>query len=128
MALNKAVLKVTLREAFFKWLEITYFFHKLTRVEMELMAELLYHRYNIAKDISSEVYINKVLFSHESKRMMREELGWKPQVFLNTLSSLRRKNAVVGDTIKKQFIPQIPKDPKEGYKIEFEFKFKDNAG
>lgn len=128
MSVNKAVLKVTTREAFYKWLEVTYFFHKLTGVEMELLAAFLYHRYILSREISNEVYINKVLFSSETKRLIRQELGWKPQIFLNGISSLRRKGAMVGDSIKKQFIPQIPKDLKEGYKIEFEFKFKDNEG
>jgi len=126
MGENKAVLKVNLREAFKWWLEFTRPFNKLTNLEIELMALLLYHRHLISKEVSSEIYLNKILFGTEMRKQLREELGCKTQILINLLSNLRKKGIITNDSIKKGFIPKIDKDYENStFRIIFELKIND---
>lgn len=129
MAESKAVLKVSIKEAFKMWLEFTRPFNKLTNQELEFMAMLLYHRHVISKEVNSEMYINKILFGTEMRKQYREEMNVHPQILLNILSNLRKKGIIVNDTIRKPFIPKISKDPKDKiFKIIFELQIDEGDG
>ena len=129
MGENKATLKVTLREAFRWWLEFTRPFNKLTNQEIELMSVLLYHRHLISQDVNNEVYINKILFGTEMRKQLREELGYKPQILINLLANLRKKEIIINNSIKKTFIPKIDKDYKNTtFKIIFDLVILDRDG
>lgn len=120
---NRAVLKVNLREAFRKWLELTRTFNKLTNREIDFLSLLLYHRYLIAKEIKSELYLNKILFGTELRKQIREDLGIKPQVFLNVLSKLRKKGIIINNTIHKGYVPSISENT---LRITFDLKIEGN--
>jgi hypothetical protein len=129
MGENKAVLKVTLREAFKKWLEFTRSFNRLTDKEIELMALLLYHRHMISKEVNSEIYINKILFGTELKKQLRDELGCKTQILINLLANLREKGVITKESIKSVFIPKIEKDFEGStFRIVFELKISESYG
>ena len=129
MGENKAVLKVNLREAFKWWLEFTRPFNKLTNLELELVALLLYHRHMIYREFGSEIYIKKILFGTEMRKQLKEDLGCKTQILINLLSNLRKKGIITNDSIKKGFIPKIEKDYEGStFRIIFELKISDDKG
>ena len=107
MKSNRAILKLSLRDAFQKWLELTKVFSKLTTQEIAVVSEFLYQRYFLSQHIDSEELINKLLFSKDTKKVIRESLDIKPQIFLNILSNLRSKKVFSKDSINKAFIPII---------------------
>ena len=125
MVENRAILKLPIKEAFNKWLELTRSFSKLTNQEISLLGSLLYHRHLISKDVKSEMYINKLLFSTDTKRQIRESLGLKPQIFLNLLSNLRSKKVIELDSIKTGLIPKISNNT---LKVVFEIKLEEDEG
>lgn len=124
---NRAVLKVSLKEAIRKWLELTRPFNRLTNQEIDFLTVLLYHRHLIAREVKSEIYLSKILFGTELRKQLREDMGFSPQTFLNILSNLRKKGAIVNDTIKKSYIPNIPLDYEGAtYRIVFDIKISDS--
>lgn len=122
---NRALFKVSLKESFHKWLELTKTFNKLTGQEIDIVALFLYNRYMISQSISSDIYINRILFDKDTKAQIRNELDIKPQVFLNILSSLRKKRVLTTDSINKGYIPRIDKNT---LRVVFEFKIQEDEG
>lgn len=117
---NRAVINnSSLEKSFRMWLELTKHFNKLTGQEMDVLAGILYQRYLISKEISNEAYIDKILFSIDTRKVIRDRLGIKPQVFLNIYSGLRRKKVLGEQSVKKSFIPVVENDT---IKIVFELR------
>lgn len=126
MAMNVKSLNmnVHLKNLFRLWINITIVFHKLTKQEMDVLALLLYHHYNLGKEITNKKILWKMVFDYEVKAKIKKELGLKDASLQNVLSSLRKKGVIQDNQIVSTYIPNIEKGS-NSFKIVFNFNIID---
>lgn len=112
---------------FFKsWLELLKPYHRLTSKAIELASVLLEQRYMFEqRGVSDEGLLNKLVFSTENKRKIREDLNLKKEHFQYLLTLLRNAKIVINNTLNPRYIPNIKKDDKK-FCISFIFKLDDD--
>jgi len=108
---------------FFKyWVEFLRPLHKINPRDIELMAMLLYKRYQLSKVIQDEKVLNTTLMSGKIRKEIRNKLNVTSNYFQVMLKHLRDKKAIVGDTINPKLIPKLD-DTCEDYKLIVQFSF-----
>lgn len=95
------------------WLGFLTPFHRLTPRETTVLAVILNTRYELSKSISREDILDAVLFSEETKKKMREELGMTASHLQVVISKLKALNIIVNNKVNKRFIPHLRKDGKD---------------
>jgi len=124
-----ANLNVTLKNLFFKWLDITKTWHKLNNQQQQVLALLLYHHYLYKKDITNNKILWKILFDYDTKLKIKEdpifEKGLSDSALQNMLTTLRKKKIIVDGEISPLYIPELSRDSKN-FKIIFNFNIVDN--
>lgn len=120
-----ANLNVTIKELFFKWLDITKSFHKLNNQEQQVLALLLYHHYILRKDITNVKILWKIVFDYDTKLKIKEEINMNDAILQNILSKLRKKNIIKDNQINPYFIPDLDLNS-NNFKVIFNFNIKDN--
>jgi hypothetical protein len=109
------------KSKFFRyWFEFLHPFHKLPPREMDVLAAFLKHRYELSKIIRDEELLDKIVFSDDVKKKVREECNIKTQHFQVVMGKLKKAGLIQGDKINKKFIPSIEEDAKE-YRLIFHF-------
>ena len=127
MSNNKtANINITLKNLFFRWLDITKSFHKLNNQQQQVLALLLYHHYQFRKETTNNKILWKLVFDYDTKLKIREELNMNDNILQNTLTNLRKKNAIVNGEISKVFIPDLDLKA-NNFKIVFNFNIIDNG-
>lgn len=119
---NAAVINTSLENLFSQFLLFTRPLNGLTNSEIKLVSLFLYNRYKLTAVIKDEKYLDKILFGHDVREEIREEMGMKPDQFNNTISRLRKKGVIVGKSISKKYIPSIAPGSNE-YNLVFKFKY-----
>jgi len=109
------------------WLKFLKPYHKLAEREMEALSIMLYYRSELAIEISNPDLIDKLLFSPETRKQIREDLGgMKNGVFNNLLTVLRRKKVITKDNkILYSLVPTMRPDAR-GFKLIFNFEIDEN--
>lgn len=108
---------------FFKyWVEFLRPLHKINPRDVEVMAMLLYKRYQLSKVITDERVLDTTLMSSKMRKEIREELGLNPNYFQVILQHLRSKKAILGDKINPKFVPKLD-DTQGDYKLIVQFIF-----
>lgn len=120
-----ANLNVTLKNLFFRWLDITKSFHKLNNQQQQVLALLLYYHYQFKKETTNNKILWKLVFDYDTKMKIKEELDMNDNVFQNTLTNLRKKNVIVDGEISKFYIPDLDLKSKN-FKVIFNFNILDN--
>lgn len=120
-----ANLNVTLKDLFFKWLDITKSFHKLNNQQQQVLALLLYHHYLLKKETTNNKILWKLVFDYDTRMKIKEELEMSDNVFQNILTILRKKKVIVEGEISKVFIPELDLSTKN-FKVIFNFNIVDN--
>lgn len=115
---NVITLKCSKKDGtFFKyWLLFTRPFHKLTDTELGVAAALLSKRHDLSKVISDNNLIDKVLFSEETKAVIREESGLTPSHFQVIIGILKKKGFIVDRKVNPKYIPNM-KDDKNNFHL-----------
>lgn len=87
---------------------------------------MIYYRYELLREIKKEDIVDMILFSTETRNKIRAELNnMEQKVFNNLLTSLRNKGVLGKDNkILPSLIPQMDES---GFKLVFDFKFKDET-
>lgn len=119
-----ANVNVSLKSLFFRWLEITKPFHKLSLQQYKLLSLLLYYHYEYSKDIHNETLLWKMVFDYDTKLKIRNELNIKDQHLQNLLSALRKKNIIKNNTIVSTYIPEL-EHGSNNFKVIFNFNILD---
>lgn len=119
-----ATANIRLKDLFFKWVELTRPFHKLTPGQQKVLALLLYHHYQYKQEITNPKIVWKTLFDYETKMNMMEDLDMNNPGFSNIIHLLRKRGIVKGNVINPLYIPSI--EPKaKNFKIIFNFNIVD---
>lgn len=104
------------------WVDVLQAIHKLTKREMDVLAEFLKVRYKLSKEIINPDRLDRVLMSEETKREIREKCHIKAKHFQVIMSKFR-KNGVIKDG--KIYMNLIPTINEEGVGLMIYFSFKD---
>jgi hypothetical protein len=107
---NVSGFKVNQNNILQKWLSLTYPIHKLTDKEIDVAAIFLRKYFENKEKIINEELLNKVTFSTESKRSVREELNMTPTYFQIILRGLKEKEFIKNGLINPKFIPSFNSD------------------
>lgn len=102
-----ANINVTIKSLFFRWLDITVTFHKLTEQERSVLALLLYYHYKFSQELTNPKILWKMVFDYDTKMKIKEELKMKDSSLQNTLTSLRNKNVIHDNQIVGTYIPEL---------------------
>lgn len=119
-----ANINVSRKRLYYRWLEITKPFHKLTSQQHNILSLLLYYFFEYRKDISNDKLCWKMVFDYDTKQLIKKELGIKDPNLQNVLTTLRKKGVVIDNEIVSTYIPNIEKDSKN-FKIIFNFNIVD---
>lgn len=107
---NVSGFKVNNNNILQKWLSLTYPTHKLTDKEIDVAAIFLRKYFENKNNIIDEELLNRVTFSTESRRSVREELKMTPTYFQIILKGLREKEFIKNGLINPKFIPSFNED------------------
>lgn len=108
---NAIMVPTSLDGKFFKfWLEFLRPFHKLTDREIEVVASLLKHRYELSKKIKDPELLEDISMNEDTKRKVREEVNISSTHFQVMMSKLRKNKVIVNGRIEPKFIPKINED------------------
>lgn len=119
-----ANINIRLKDMFFKWMEITRPFHKLTPQQQSVLALFLYYHYEYQKDITNRKILWKTVFDYDTKLLIKEELGLKDPGFQNIMYLFRKQGFIKDGEISSFFIPNLTKGAKD-FKIIFNFNIID---
>jgi len=128
---NNSVSKIpcTLDKFFYYWLMFTAPLHKLSGVEIRVLAAILKKRYELSLIINEDDAIDNFLFSREVKAeiVTELELNKRSNSFNQTLSSLRNKNVIsAGNKLNKRFVPDMSRGTNQ-FDLVIIFDIKDAA-
>jgi hypothetical protein len=115
-----ANINIKLKDLFFKWMEITKPFHKLTNQQQEVLALFLFYHYKLKQEITNEKILWKVVFDYDTKMLIKEELGIVDAGFQNIMSKLRKNKIIFNNQISSAYIPSLEVGSKN-FKIIFNF-------
>lgn len=116
-------LKMSPEGDFFRcWVEFLRPLHRLTKREMDVLAEFLKARYNLSKEIINTDRLDRVLMSEETKRYIRGICGIKTKHFQVILSKFKKNGVIKDGRINLNLIPTIME---EGVGLMVHFCFKD---
>ena len=120
---NVKRIKTSKKKLFRYWLEFLKPYHKLAQKEVEALSLMLYYRHELSKEVINPKLIDKLLFSQNTRKQIRDDLGGMDnKVFNNLLTVLRRKKVLSRDNkILPALIPSIDKDG-GGFKLIFNFE------
>lgn len=119
-----ATFNVSIKGLFTQWLRLTYPMHKLSSKEQSVLSLLLYHNYDIGREIKKKNLVWKLVFDYDTKLKIKEELGIKDYALQNVLTSLRKKGAIQKNQVNPTYIPMITDDVKN-FKIIFNINVND---
>ena len=106
---------------FFKcWVEFLKPLHKLTKREMDVLAEFLKVRYNLSKEIINTDRLDRVLMENETKKEIRNTCGLSAKHFQVIMSKLRKNGVIKNKKIRLNLIPTIT-DEGVGLMVHFDF-------
>lgn len=124
---KQANINVSLKQLFFRWLDVTKSFHNLANQQQQVLALLLYHHYKLSKQITNEKILWKAVFDYDTKQLIEDELGISNQGLQNNLTKLRKKNIIKDNKILSRYVPKLEKDSKN-FKVIFNFNIVDEEG
>lgn len=105
---NIVRIPTSLNGKFFKyWFEFLKPFHKLTNRELDVIAGLVKHRYELSKVIKDTDILDKVTMSEDTKEKVRIECKLGKPYFQVIMSKLRHNNLIIEDRINPRFLPNI---------------------
>ena len=94
------------------WLEVMRPVHKLSKKEMDIAAALINYRFELAKSISDQSLIDKVLFSKETKEVIIQRENITADHFKMILHKLRENKVIIGKTVNPRYLPDfVPGKP-----------------
>lgn len=115
-----ANINIKLKDLFFKWVEITRPFHKLSNQQQHVLALFLYYHYQFKKEITNKKVIWKLVFDYDTKVAIKKELNLKDAGFQNIMYQLRKRHIIKDEKINSAYIPDLSTYAKN-FKIIFNF-------
>lgn len=102
---------INVGEGFFKaWLEFLAPLHGLTNKEIEIAAEFLAKRFEIAKSCNDNALIDKLLFSAEKKEEIRQKFDMTKTYFYTVITKFKQRGFIVNGRLNPKFLPKAGVD------------------
>ena len=118
---NVIYLKCTDDSFYRMWMEFLTPFHKLTSRERDVAARIIAQYFRLKSSISDPEVLKDVMWSHNSRKDMRESLGMSQAHFNMTLRKLKDAGVLKDDDINPRYIPHISNDPRFLLNIVFDW-------
>lgn len=112
----------TASKFFLYWFQFLKPISNLTNRETEIVAALVFKRYELSKVIQDEDILNRVLMSDTTKKEIREECDITQPHFQVIISKLKKNNIIKDNKINPRYLPDIKEDTKS-FKMLFLFDF-----
>ena len=98
-------------------------YHKLKDREIEVLSLLLYYEHELRLSVNDPDLVTRLLFSSQTRKRMRDELGdMKGNTFNNLLSALRKKNILTKDNkFNNSLVPPMSINDKS-FQLVFNFE------
>lgn len=118
---NVIYLKCTDDSFYRMWMEFLTPFHKLTSRERDVAARIIAQYFRLKSSISDPEVLKDVMWSHNSRKDMRESLGMSQAHFNMTLRKLKDAGVLKDDDINPRYIPHVSNDPRFLLNIVFDW-------
>lgn len=118
---NVIYLKCTDDSFYRMWMEFLTPFHKLTSRERDVAARIIAQYFRLKSSISDPEVLKDVMWSHNSRKDMRESLGMSQAHFNMTLRKLKDAGVLKDDDINPRYIPHVSDDPRFLLNIVFDW-------
>lgn len=118
---NVIFLKCTDVSFYRMWIEFLAPFHKLTARERDVAARIIAQYFKLKDSIPDPDMLKEVLWSHTSRKDMRESLKMSQAHFQMILAKLREAQVLVNGDINPKYIPHINEDPRFMLSIIFDW-------
>lgn len=100
-----------LGDDFFKyWFIFLKPLHHLSDREIDVIASLTRHRYELSKVIKDDNILETVLMSEETKRKVRQDCNITLAYFQVIMGKLRKNKVIINNKINPKLIPHISED------------------
>ena len=124
---NMIYLKCTDDSFFRTWVEFLGPFHKLSSRERDVMARVIAQYFKFQDKVRDPSLLNEMLWTHASRKDMRESLGMSPAHFQVILGRLRDASVLLeNDMINPRYLPHIGEEPRFMLSIVFDWSSKQN--
>lgn len=104
------------------WLNFMNPFFKLTPAELTIVDFLMKKRFELLEKINDVTIVNKLLFSPEMKKELKDTLHYSTPFISTTFKSLKNKQVIINNNLNPKVIPNIDKLGKFNLMIIFDFK------
>ena len=109
---NVISLKCT-EDSFYRlWIEFLAPFHKLTARERAVAARIIAQYFRLKENIPDPEVLRDVLWSHKSRKDMRESLKMSPAHFQIVLAKLRESGVIRDGDLDPRYIPHKGDEPR----------------
>jgi len=113
---------------FMWWVRFLSPFHDLTAKEMEVTAQLFQYRYELSKNVSDSLLLDKLVIDSDSRKAIEQRLGISHGYLNVILTKLRKCNIITGDRLNPKFVPNVkPDDSSKLFSVMVVFDFNANA-
>ena len=113
--------------SFFRlWMTFLTPYHKLTARERDVAARIIAQYFKLKQSIPDPVVLKEVLWSHTSRKDMRESLGMSPAHFQLVLAKLREAEVLVDGDLNPRYIPHLTEEPRFMLAIMFDWSSSSN--
>lgn len=103
----------TSKEFFRRWCEFLRPIIKLTDKELEVVASLLMHRYELSKRISDPIILDKVVMNDATRDKVLKDCSISLKYYYVITSNLRKNKVLIKNTLNPRLIPNI-KESEDG--------------
>lgn len=121
-----AAIQTTRRKFFHQYLVVTQPLHGLKNVEISLLAELLYYRNELKREVQNERLLGKLLFSYETKAKISKALDMKANYMTKVMGGLKKKGVIENNIINKAYVITLT-DGEELFTLSYTFKISNNG-
>lgn len=123
---NVISLKCT-EDSFYRlWMEFLAPFHKLTARERDVAARIIAQYFRLKENIPDPEVLREVLWSHKSRKDMRESLKMSPAHFQMVLAKLRESGVIKDGDLDPRYIPHKGQDPRFMLSIVYDWSSPDH--
>ena len=123
---NVIFLKCTDISFYRMWIEFLAPFHKLTARERDVAARIIVQYFKLKDSIPDPEMLKEVMWSHTSRKDMRESLGMTQAHFQMILAKLRTSGVLIDGDINPKYIPHTTGDPRFMLSIVFDWSSTSN--
>lgn len=111
--------------SFFKWWCVFLRpFINLTNREIDVIAEFLKQRFELAKSISDPAILDTMVMADETKQKVIDACHITQQHFYVVMSNLRKNKVITGNIINPRLIPNVRQDDNGVFQLLILFKEK----